>query len=102
MNARPRNPVQPLSLAERARPADADWMGVREQDAIVFVINKKEAHVKYGCQCECSKKFSRGTKTRKQYANEKIEHAATCRKMWDWLRRSGKEIKDLPCKPAAT
>jgi hypothetical protein len=52
--------------------------------------------VKYGCQCECGKKFSRAGLTHEKYAFAKVEHAETCRKMWDWLKRSGKDMGTLP------
>jgi hypothetical protein len=52
--------------------------------------------MKHGCRCECNKQFTRGPKTtRAQYAKEKVEHAMTCPKMWDWLKRSGKNLQVL-------
>lgn len=52
--------------------------------------------MKNGCRCECgTKSFTRGKKTRKQYADDKVEHAQTCQKMYDWLKRSGKDLKNL-------
>jgi len=49
--------------------------------------------MKYGCQCECGLTITRRKRTRGQYANAKVEHATTCRKMWDWLKRSGKLLQ---------
>ena len=57
--------------------------------------------MKYGGRCECGKVFTRGRKqTRRQYADVKVEHMQSCRKMWDLLKRSGKEVGLLFPRPA--
>lgn len=48
---------------------------------------------KYGYTCKCGWRLKRKNVTRKQYAEDKVDHAAKCEALREELKQSGKIVE---------